>query len=238
MSRSRACAELGHELGVYLVGASPPAERKAVEDHLSSCAGCRAELADLAGLPALLGRVPPDDVDTLVRDGEVEGPAEEPLRALLVRIVRRRRQRAVSVAAAAAAAGLLAGAAAIHGLAGPTAAAGSAPAGAITLRGSNPATHASAVVKYAPRPWGVLLYVQVSGIPAGTTCSFEVTDSHGRESAAGSWTVPGGNEQTWYWASSSVPAAAVRGFVVSADAQPVLTLEVPVTQPVVVTGHR
>jgi Putative zinc-finger len=241
LSRSQACAELGHELGVYLLGASAPADRKAVEDHLSSCAGCRDELADLAGLPALLGRVPPDDVEVLIRDGEAAPPPEQPLGALLSRIARRRRQRAVSMAAAAAAVGLVASAAALHGLAGPAAgpaAAGSAPAGAITVRGSNPANDTSAVVKYAPRPWGVQLYVQVSGIPAGTRCSFDVTDSDGRESAAGSWTVADGYEKTWYFASSSVPAAAIRGFVVTAGAQPIVDVQVPVGQPVVITGHR
>jgi hypothetical protein len=238
LSRSRACGELRHELGVYLIGASAPADRKAVEGHLGSCAGCRDELADLAGLPALLGRVPAEDVDVLVREAEAAPPPEEPLRALLNRIARRRRQRAVSVAAAAVAVCLLAGAAALHGLAGPAAGSATAPAGAITVRGTNPAIDARAVVEYAPRPWGVELHVQVSGIPAGTKCSFDVTDSRGRESAAGSWTVAGGYEKAWYWASSSVPAAAVRGFLVSAGAQPLIAVEVPVSQPIVMKGHR
>jgi hypothetical protein len=56
----------------------------------------------------------------------------------------------------------------------------------------------------------VELFVWVSGIPAGTKCSFDVTDSRGRESAAGSWTVADSHEKTWYWESSSVPAADIR----------------------------
>jgi hypothetical protein len=240
MSRSPACADLRHELGAYLLGASAPADRKMVEDHLSSCPGCRDELADLAGLPALLGRVPADDVDVLSRDGALAPPPEEPLLALLSRVARRRRQRTAWLAAAAAAVGLLAGAAAIQGLArsaGP-ATAGSPPAGAITARGSDPVTDASAVVEYAPRPWGVALYVQVSGIPTGTRCSFDVTGSDGRESPAGGWTVTDGYENTWYRASSSVPAAAVRGFVVTAGGQPVVTVSVPAAQPAIMKGHR
>src|ERR1022692_2946433 len=53
-----ACRDIRQALGVYVVGAIDPAERAAVDSHLSSCLDCREELAGLAGLPALLGRVP------------------------------------------------------------------------------------------------------------------------------------------------------------------------------------
>jgi hypothetical protein len=225
---------------VYLVGASAPADRIALESHLGSCAGCRDELADLAGLPALLGRVPPDDVAGLAREADTSLLAEQPLRALLSQVAKRRRQRAVSIAAAAVAVGLLAGSAAasaaLHELGRQPA--HLASAGRITVRGTNPVTDASAVVEYAARPWGVELHVQVSGIAIGTRCAFEVTDSSGQESAAGSWTVAGGYENAWYPASSSVPASAVRGFVVTAGAQPLVDIRVPVTQPILMKGHR
>ncbi len=48
-------------LGVYVVGAIGPADRSAVDKHLTGCSRCRDELADLAGLPALLGKVPADE---------------------------------------------------------------------------------------------------------------------------------------------------------------------------------
>ena len=85
---------------------------------------------------------------------------------------------------------------------------------------------------------GVELHVQVTGIATGTRCAFEVTDSSGHESAAGSWTVAGGYENAWYPASSSVPASAVRGFVVTAGAQPLVDIQVPVTQPILMKGPR
>ena len=97
---------------MYLVGASAPADRIALESHLGSCPGCRDELADLAGLPALLGRVPPDDVEQLAREDDISLLAEQPLRALLSQVAKRRRQRALAIAAAAVAVGLLAGMAA------------------------------------------------------------------------------------------------------------------------------
>ena len=70
------CAEVRTSLGVYVVGAIEPAERARLESHLEGCPACRDELAGLAGLPALLGRVdqeqlaqvagpPPDLLDSL-----------------------------------------------------------------------------------------------------------------------------------------------------------------------------
>ncbi|MFE9173309.1 anti-sigma factor family protein [Streptomyces kebangsaanensis] len=44
-------------LGGYVLGALPPAEMEQVRDHLAGCAECRAEHAQLAGLPALLATV-------------------------------------------------------------------------------------------------------------------------------------------------------------------------------------
>jgi predicted lipoprotein with Yx(FWY)xxD motif len=52
------CAGVRQQLGVYLTGAIAPADRVVVVRHLAACAGCRAELAELAGLPALLRRPP------------------------------------------------------------------------------------------------------------------------------------------------------------------------------------
>ena len=43
---------------MYLTGAIAPADRVVVVRHLTACDGCRAELAGLAGLPALLRRPP------------------------------------------------------------------------------------------------------------------------------------------------------------------------------------
>jgi predicted anti-sigma-YlaC factor YlaD len=58
MGTAGACGDIRHLLGVYLVGAIEPADRAAAREHLARCAACREELAGLAGLPGLLGRVP------------------------------------------------------------------------------------------------------------------------------------------------------------------------------------
>jgi Putative zinc-finger len=57
------CARILQALGVYVVGAIDPAERVLVERHVALCLGCRAELAGLAGIPALLGRVTLDELE-------------------------------------------------------------------------------------------------------------------------------------------------------------------------------
>src|SRR6478672_6045403 len=58
MDDADTCAGIRPQLGVYLTGAIAPADRVVVVRHLTACADCRAELAGLAGLPALLRRPP------------------------------------------------------------------------------------------------------------------------------------------------------------------------------------
>src|SRR5271169_6445016 len=92
-----ACREMRQLLGVYVVGAIDPAERAKVDDHLRHCAECRDELAGLAGLPAMLSRVPAADVEqlSLAPSGlpEMAEPSADMLNSLLRRVTARRRSR-------------------------------------------------------------------------------------------------------------------------------------------------
>jgi MYXO-CTERM domain-containing protein len=56
MEITRECAGIKSQLGVYVIGAISPEDRAVVVRHLAACEPCREELADLAGLPALLRR--------------------------------------------------------------------------------------------------------------------------------------------------------------------------------------
>ena len=47
MTDTMDCAQARISLGVYVLGALEPAERAAVDTHLATCEGCRAELADI-----------------------------------------------------------------------------------------------------------------------------------------------------------------------------------------------
>ncbi|HET9968236.1 MAG TPA: zf-HC2 domain-containing protein [Streptosporangiaceae bacterium] len=73
MDGSGTCASVRPQLGVYLTGSILPADRAVVVRHLASCADCRTELADLAGLPGLLRRRASQAA------AEVSGPGQSPL---------------------------------------------------------------------------------------------------------------------------------------------------------------
>lgn len=216
--RGPQCREIRHLLGVYVVGAIDPYERSVVDAHLASCHYCRDELAGLAGLPAMLSRVPITDVEQLsgvVTDlPERVEPSPALLNSLLTRVAARRRRRlwkgVVGIAAAAAVAA--GGAAAAVELAAPA-----APAvHAAVARGSNPATGAGAVVDYTTTPWGgTAMRVQVSGIAYGTTCQFWVVGKDGR-AFAGQWTVQDSyGERAWYTAASAAAPGSVRSFLLT-----------------------
>ena len=66
------CATYG-DLGAYLLGALAPEQAAAVRAHLDGCPLCRAELRDLAWIPALLSLVQVADVERL-------SPARRPAR--------------------------------------------------------------------------------------------------------------------------------------------------------------
>ncbi|NVI86296.1 anti-sigma factor, partial [Actinomadura sp. BRA 177] len=79
------CTDVRTSLGVYVVGALDPGERSRLEEHLERCPACRDELAGLAGLPAMLGRVEREQLE------RVTGPPPELLDGLLARAAERRR---------------------------------------------------------------------------------------------------------------------------------------------------
>jgi anti-sigma-K factor RskA len=83
------------DAGAYVLGALAPTERSAYERHMAGCVDCRAEVADLAVLPGLLGRL---DADTAVATlaPPVKAPPEllaATLRAATAERLRFRRRR-------------------------------------------------------------------------------------------------------------------------------------------------
>jgi anti-sigma factor RsiW len=211
------CGDIRRALGVYVVGAIDPAERATVDAHLSHCSDCREELAGLAGLPALLGRVPKEDAERLALGSEEleEAPAEL-LDSLLRQVAARRRARRWrGIAAAAAAAiiavggGIVGGALISHAHSSP-----SVSATAYLARGSDQATHVAAAVYYQTETSGTQMQVQVTGIPNGTRCAFWLTTTSGRHLWVGEWTVNGG-QSNWYTVWSSTPTSSVSSFDIS-----------------------
>jgi len=209
------CARARLELGVYVLGAMEAAQRAQVDSHLAACSWCREELAGLAGLPAVLGKVPAGEVMRLAPDGR--GAAGPPLEVLAGRAARTRRLRRLGAAAVVA---LIAGIAAVlapqarHPAALPPAAV-AAPRWAGTAEAANPVTGAWAAIRYAPEPWGTALEARVTGIPAGTRCQLWVTGTRGQDFAAGGWIIPAGSQHGWYPASVPFAAASLRGFEIT-----------------------
>jgi Putative zinc-finger len=226
---SPACREMRQLLGVYVVGAIDPAERALVDEHLSECASCRDELAGLAGLPAMLSRVPEADVARLAGNvtslPERAEPSPELLNSLLRRVaVRRRAHMWRGVTAAAAAAVIAVGGTA--GIMKLTGQGHSGPQPAVDVAtGGNTAAGITAQVDYSTAAWGTAMRVQVTGIKTGTSCRFWVITSHGR-SAAGSWTVTRSayGQEPWYSASAKVPPGSITAFQITAGNKPLVTV--------------
>jgi hypothetical protein len=212
-----ACREIRQLLGVYIVGAIDPAERSVVDEHLESCWDCREELSGLAGLPALLGRVPLADAERLAAAGnglpEMNEPPAELLNGLLRRVAARRRARRWrSVLTLAAAVAIAAG-----GTAGVVSALepGTPQQAAETVTATGPGVMAQ--IRYsATSLGGTAMRVGVMGIQPGTHCTFWVIGPNGERKQAATWTIGRGYAEHWYWISSQVPTSDVDGFQITA----------------------
>jgi len=138
----------------YVLGSLSSTERREYEAHLSGCKRCRAGVADLSGIPALLGLLDRDDVTD---DGQTAGdPPPLPdgvLDALLNKVTRRRRRsRQLSWVLGAAAAIIVAIAVVVAAQPSITGQPGVAVT-ALTMRPVAP-SELSATVTLTSRSWG------------------------------------------------------------------------------------
>jgi Putative zinc-finger len=209
MTSSTECSRLRISLGVYVLGAIEPAERAAVDAHLSGCPRCRDELASLAGMPAMLGRVTEEQI------AQLGPPPEELLDSVLAKAAgesrsRRRRSRVWGLAAAAAlVVGTGAGVRAVTDTDGqiarprPSATVSAEPGEAVrTLNGADPATGVRAAITMRPEEWGTAFLVNLSGAPFGAHCHLVAIDKKGRNDIAGGW-------QVQYYGSASFPGSSM-----------------------------
>jgi Putative zinc-finger len=221
------CREIKQALGVYVLGAIDPAERARVDEHLSSCRECREELANLAGLPAMLRKVPIVEAERLAaheQDPELAGvPSAEMLTSLIARTANVRRIHRWRTLAAAAAVAIVAlgGGAFVANALQPSGA--PAPPGIghtvawTQTSGSGPVAGAHLIVRYRHQHWGTQMEVNVTGLQPGSVCQFQVTDATGGRSVVGSWKVWQGT--SWYPASTWLGEQELRSFQVTVDGQ-------------------
>ena len=227
------CTDARPALGVYVLGAIDPAERALVDAHLVTCRDCRDELAGLAGLPALLARVNPDEISRICADDAVRTVADDRPPGELIGTVldlaaaRRRRTRWRFAAAAAAvvaiAGGLFGGLSSItttRTVAIPIQTAGTHWD---TVEATNSSTGASASVAYSHEMWGDAFEVLVDHIPVGTTCQLMVVHPDGTRTQAASWTVASDEGQVWYSGSMPSTAQPISKFQITAGKKVLLT---------------
>ena len=229
------CAEARPSLGVYVLGAIDPAERGLVDAHLLTCQECRDELAGLAGLPALLARVNPDEVSRICADDTVrpfaydDHPPEELLGTVLgLAQARRRRNRWRYLSAAAAvvaiAGGLFAGlSSAMSTTVTQTEVVSAGPGNWETVPATNHATGATALVAYSQQLWGNAFQVEVDHIPVGTTCQMWVVHPDGTRTQVAAWTTAQDEGRVWYSGSMPTTAGSIGRFEITAGSKVLLT---------------
>ena len=218
--------------GAYLLGALDPADRAEFETHLAGCPACREELADLAGLPGLLGRLTAEDAVGLTPVTDVStAPDPAVLDRALVGVTRhRRRQRRrwlVGAAAAVliAAGGAAAGVAATIGAGRPDDIPTPAAAGRI-IAATDPATHVHARVTLRADPAGTALTISLTGVRPGAHCQLIAVSAEGRREVASSWRADYGGHAD-VTGATAIPAAQLASLqVLTADHSRLVTLPV------------
>jgi len=238
MTQTWDCAEARPSLGVYVLGAIDPGERGLVDAHLVTCRDCRDELAGLAGLPALLARVNPDEISRIRADDTVhpaagDDPPEELLGTVLgLAEARRRRNRWRYLSAAAAVAAIAGGL--FAGLSSATAKTitktevvgfPNGPGSWETVSGASQATGVTATVAYAQQLWGESFQVQVDHIPMGTTCQLTVVHPDGTRTVVAAWTTAGDEGKVWYGGSMPSTAGSLGTFQITAGNRVLVTVK-------------
>lgn len=208
-------------LGPLVLGGLEAAERAEITSHLATCRTCRDELADYAGLPALLRLA-----------GPAVGGAREPQDAGLERALdtlraqrwHRRRRAVLGAAAAAVAIGL-----------------GTATAVVATRPAADPASTSGGVrlvaeagsdsrgeTRLTAKPWGTSVDLDLSGLPRDERFIVWVdsTDGPGEQAATWASTPTGVARVTGASALDPTEVTAVR--VTTAEGAPLLSAAVEI----------
>jgi hypothetical protein len=239
MTPSWDCTEARLSLGVYVLGAIDPAERALVDAHLMTCEECRDEMAGLAGLPALLARVNPDEISRICADDTVgssvpaavavedRAPGELIGTVLDLAEARRRRGRwriaASAAAVAAIAGGLFGGLSSITTTQTIKVPVASGTAQWETVQAVSKISGASASVAYSHEMWGDAFEVLVDHIPVGTTCQLWIVHPDGTRTLAGAWTTAPDEGKVWYGGSMAATDKAISSFQITSGGKVLLS---------------
>lgn len=210
---------LREALGAYTLGALDSDERSEVEIHLRDCAACRDELAGLAVLPDLLGRLGPDEVEAF-QQPDLGADLESALAAIARE--RRRLRRSLwtwRVAAAVAAAALA--------VATLMPARDSEPAVAFEPRPVvAEASDTRGQVHVTAQPWGMRITIEVRDLPARNGYGLWAVRDDGHRALAASWSAPPDDDAVRLEGSCYVSVDdLVRFEVITPDEEVLLTFD-------------
>ncbi len=206
-----------HDDAAYVLGALSAVERAAFEAHLSTCSDCRARVAELADLPALLAQVSVDDLRT-------EDVPETLLPNLLNVAAKRRRRRLIGLGALStvAAACLIA----ITVMFWPSSTSEPAPQ-QMTALANVPVT---ATVEMQSTAWGTQITLKCrykggtytpTAQAAGFVYGLTVIDTDGQAENLGTWgQAPSG--LTLFTSGTSLARGAIAAVQITAGGHPVL----------------
>ncbi|MEV7395709.1 zf-HC2 domain-containing protein [Aeromicrobium sp. NPDC092404] len=171
----------------YVLGLLQPDDRRAYEEHLSTCASCSDAVAELAGLPGILTTLSTEEAVALL-DPAPE-PSDDLVTRLAVRAGRRRRRVRLAIAGAGVAAALGLG---IGGYALGSADEPREPAGRFVAMSAADPEVMTARLRLEERDWGTRLdwscdYRGTPGYGGSTTYELVITDLSGRETIAATW---------------------------------------------------
>ena len=221
---TRSHDELREALGAYVLGQLDDTDlRRDLQEHLATCAECRAEVAELGPLAAALRQVDPDDV----RPVGIAPPPEldERIRRALPQPATPHRRRAPVVA------GVLVGAAAATLVAVVVVPRDDAPPGPtiIAVGDVESATGVTASAGLVDHTWGLEIKLEATGLPAGQTYEMWVTGDDGDTYAAGEFVGVEDEDKTITcdMSSSVLLAHATRFVVVDPAGDEVISADLP-----------
>jgi predicted anti-sigma-YlaC factor YlaD len=199
------CHDVRIDLGAYVLGALAPDERRRVEEHLRDCPACAAEHEEFRPLPALLGRVDPDDLQPVTVTPSADLFARMSAAAVGQKRARPLRSRTWALVAAAVLAVLGVGAAVTVWATGSGGQTASASAGPVRV-----------TVTATGEDDGTALDVTVAGLRPGETCWLFAVDRDGKRHDAGDWPVSDAGDGRWVgWAD--IDPAILAGAVLLGD---------------------
>ena len=207
----------------YVLGALSPTERRAFEAHLRECDRCSEAVAELAGMPGILSRVPREQAAALLEEPlpapsatdrpEPGGPGPDVLPSLLHQARRRRiRSRWLIAGLSAAAAAIVVGFAAfaLPAILQPA----STPTAAVVMKQVEPSP-LTADLRLTAEPWGTRIdsdcrYAHLGGDDGDRawTYAMVVTDRSGKQHEISTWTAEAGTVATPV-ATTSIPIADI-----------------------------